>query len=492
MEHYLMGINLGVAKVTVLIQDLMGIQIACVSKQYGIIIPWEGCAEQDMDQLWASTAQAIGEALREGGARPEDISAVGVSGQMHGMVALDKAGNPVHNAIISFDRRSRDAISEIYLSISKGEFSEKTYNQLETGCLIASLVWLRRHRPEAYERIRVVMLPKDYIRYRLCGEVGTDCTDAAGSMVFNVAKRHWETDFMEKLGIDPQIFPPVGESCEIAGYVTPQAAAETGLQIGTPLSFGGGDQPMQLLGSGIVKPGKILANIATAVQMAAVVPKPIQDANLRALVYPFADSHTWAIMCAGLNGMVSLKWFKDIVGLASYDDVLRAAVLSPPGCNGVVSVPYLCGVYTPYKNPLAKAIFFGLTINSTQADLARSMLEGIVFGQRDSLNVLHSMQIPTEMILSSGGGDISPLWRQIQADILGREIYRSFPREKACLGAAITAGVAVGLYASLEEGCARSIRLRDDVTVPNPNLKAMYDEKYETFRELYRRNRDLF
>lgn len=490
---YLMGIDLGTSSVKTLIMESDGTVLAVAQEGYDIVIPYTGYAEQDINLLWNATRLTIRNALKASKISSELIDGIGFSGQMHGLVLLDSENRPIRNAIIWADQRSKRQIEEIYNTIPMDEYRAITLNSLCTGFYICSLLWVREQEPELFKRINKAVLPKDYIRYKLCDELATDQTDASSTLVFDVAKRDWTWSVIDRLGLSRDIFPQCGISCDVAGYITKRAEQETGLQSGTPVVYGGGDQPMQSIGNSIITPGVFASNIGTASQISCAIDRPLFDAQYRTNTFCHVQDNLWTIMGASLSGGIALKWLRDnVLAGFSYKDFDRYATEVCPGSGGLLFLPYLGGERTPHNDPNAKGMFFGLTFKHDFRYMIRSVMEGVVFSLRDSLEIFKAMGIGVDKIVASGGGANSPIWMQMQADIFGKEIYTAQNHEQACIGAAISAGVGVGVYDSLEQACQKVVRMNEEVAVPNPKNMQIYNEDYEVYRALYAHNKDLF
>ena len=319
----------------------------------------------------------------------------------------------------------------------------------------------------------------------MCKELGTDMSDASSTVIFDTKNRHWAWDFIDRLGLERDFFVPCREAYETAGESTAACERLTGLKAGTKIVYGGGDSLMQAVGNGIISPGTLSANIGTASQLACAVRTPLYDKLYRTNTFCHVREDRWMLMGANLSGGVALKWLmKNILDMQSFDEMTALAETVPAGSRGIL--------FLPYNDPDAKGIYHGLTLSHTKADLIRSTMEGIIFGLKNSLEIFQDMGVEFQRILASGGGARGRLFRQIQADMFGKEIYTSLIQEQACMGAAITAAVGTGGYASFEEACGRIVRLSSDVVVPDPENQKVYEERYQIYKELYPRNKELF
>lgn len=493
MQTCFVGIDLGTSSVRSIAFDSNGNALASGQCEYDIIKPQLNQAEQNMEELWQATIQAVRQMLSKNTSIREAIKGIGFSGQMHGLVMLDKNKNPIRNAIIWADQRSSAQIDNIYKCVPETEFGSIYYNRLSTGFLLPSLIWVQENEPDNYEKIDKLLLPKDYIRYRMCGELGTDASDASGTGMWNMKARTWAYDILRKLKIPFSFLVDSHESYEQAGTVTRECAQATGLVEGTPISFGGGDSLMMELGNGMIKSGFIASTIGTACNLTCALEDPIYDSALRTNTWNHASETLWSIMGAHLSGGVALKWLKNnILDMKSFDVMNQYAVKIPAGSEGLLFLPYLNGERTPHNDPNAKAIYHGMTLKHTKAHLIRSTMEGIVYSMEESLSILQSLGITDERIIASGGGTKSPLLCQIQADVYNRPIYTNREKEQAALGAAITASVGSGYFKNYEEACNSMVKLNDMVTEPNIENVKIYKEEFLRFREIYKANKHIF
>lgn len=490
---YLMGIDLGTSSVKAIIMDLDGNIIGLGEESYDVQTPSIGCAEQDIELLWEATARTIKQAITKGTINTSDIKSIGFSGQMHGLVLLDKQMKPIRPAIIWADQRTKQQIDNIYNIIGMDEFRKTTLNSLSTGFFICSLMWIRDNEPENYNRAHKAVLPKDYIRYKLCGELATDVTDASSTLAFDIAKRCWAFDIIEKIGIDPGLFPKHGESYQIAGEVAKECEEKTGLRCKTPVVYGGGDSLMYSVGNGIIKPGIVSANIGTAGQLSSAVNSPVFDKQFRTNTFCHVKDDLWIIFGGHLNGGIVLKWLRDnYFPHLSYKEFDCAAEEIQAGSEGALFLPYLLGERTPYQDPFAKGILFGMTLRHSYKHMIRAAMEGVILSLRLSLEIFKELNIPIERVVASGGGAKSNIWLQMQADIFNTGIYTVSGKEEACVGAAIVAGVGVSIYKSIEQACLSIVKYNQKVTLPNPGNVKVYDEAFEKYKLLYVNNKNLF
>ena len=490
---YLLGIDVGTSSVKSLLMEENGTVAGIAQKEYEMIKPRQSWAEQKMGQLWEAAAVTLRSLMEQCPQARENISGIGYSGQMHGLVMLDKDGKEVRNTIIWADQRSAQAIGSIYETIPEEEYKSVTLNALSTGFLASSLVWVREREPENYEKIHKVMLPKDYIRFRMCGELGTDMSDASSTVIFDTAARQWAWDLIRKIGLEESFFVPCHESSEIAGIVSRACAQETGLPEGVPIVYGGGDTLVQALGNGMTRPGMAISNIGTASQLVTVSERPVYDRDFRTNTFCHVDGRRWLLMGANLSGGVSLKWLKNnVLDMESYDAMTDLAEQSSPGSGGLFFLPYLSGERTPWNDPNARGIYFGLSLKHDRADMIRAAMEGIIYAQKCSLEIFREMGLTFDRVIASGGGANSRVFRQIIADQFGCEVVTNLVKEQGCVGAAILAGVGVGVFSDYEEACGQIVRFHDEVTKPDAANRKLYAERFQVFEKLYPSNRELF
>lgn len=490
---YYMGIDIGTSSVKTMLINGDGKVAGTEQIGYNIIKERLSYAEQDMEELWQAAKQTVAGLVKRFPKEASEVQCISYSGQMHGLVMVDENGNLVRNAIIWADQRSADEIAAIYNTVGKDEYRSVILNSLSTGFLASSLMWVKDHEPENYEKTRYVMFPKDYIRYRMCGEIGTEMSDASSGAIFDTKNRQWAWELIDKLGLRREIFPESRESCDIAGKVTKECAVETGLKEGTLIAYGGGDTLMMGVGNGIIVPGILASNIGTACQISGAFDRPVYDPEFRTNTFCHVKKDLWLLMGAHLSGGVALKWLMNqMLEMKSYDDMTALAKNVPAGSEGLIFLPYLSGERTPYNDPDAKGIYFGMTLKHTKAHMIRSTMEGIIFGLRTSIEIFRSLGVEYHKIIASGGGARSDLFLQMQADILDGAISTNENNEQACVGAAITAAVAAGEYESYEEACGRLVKLSSEVVEPNRENQKYYEEQFAIYRELYGHNQDLF
>lgn len=493
MSVYL-GIDLGTTGLKALLVGEDGKVCGAGYRQYAISIPLTGYAEQAPQDWWKALKEALGEALADSGVKPSEIAGIGLSGQMHGMVLTGEDDRLLYPAIIWCDQRSIEQVDMVYELIGRDQLGEWTQNPVCVGFQLCSLLWIRKNRPDIYEKIYQVLLPKDYIRFLLTGEYGTEPTDACSTLMFDCAKQDWSIPLLKKLDIDRSILPDANHlPTDVHGTLTAVAAADLGLCPGIPVVYGGGDQPMQAIGNGILSPGCVSITLGTGGQIFAPVGSPVYDQKLRTHTFCHAPKDTWYVMGAILNCCLAQNWFFDkVLDARDYGKMHELASKVAPGSNGLFFLPYLTGERTPYMNPEARGMFFGLTLGHDRASMTRAVVEGISYALADAMGCMENLIPPTERIVLSGGGARSTLWKQIIADMLDRPIYTSSMKEEAGMGAAVCAMVGTGAYANLSEACNTLVSYEDGFVAPIHAHTEFYREKQEVYRKIYKANQDLF
>lgn len=493
MSVYL-GIDLGTTGLKALLIREDGTICGTGYRQYSISIPVTGYAQQHPEDWWAALKESLADALDNSGVKPSDIAGIGLSGQMHGMVLTDKNDRLLYPAIIWCDQRSSEQVAMVQEIIGREKLGEWTQNPVCVGFQLCSLLWIRCHRPDIYEKICHVLLPKDYIRFLLTGEYGTEPTDACSTLMFDCARQDWSAPLLEALNIDRRLLPDANHlPTDVHGTLTASAAADLELRPGIPVVFGGGDQPMQAIGNGILMPGCVSITLGTGGQIFAPVGNPVYDPKLRTHTFCHATPNTWYVMGAILNCCLAQNWFFDkVLGVHGYGDMHDLAAKSAPGSDGLFFLPYLTGERTPYMDPQARGIFFGLTLGHDRASMTRAVIEGISYALSDAMECMEKLIPHTDRLVLSGGGARSALWKQIIADMLDQPIYTSSMTEEASVGAAVCAMVGTGAYASLSEACKVIVHYEDGFVAPIHSHREFYHEQREVYRELYRVNHTLF
>lgn len=491
--NYFMGIDLGTSSVKALIADEQGTTKGIGQVGYDVLTPQIGYAQQSVQDWWKATKEAVAQALRFSQVPPEQIAGIGFSGQMHGMVALDAQMQPVDEAIIHLDARSLKEKETIF-AIAGDLMKMELLNQPSTGMLICSLLWMKNQKPECYEKIRYVMSPKDYIRYLLTGCVGTDYSDAGATLAFSVKQRRWCMELIHRLGLKEDIWPKVYESSEIAGNITAEAAEETGLPKGIPVVAGAGDCAAAMIGNAVIEKGIMTCNIGTASQIAVITSEPVFDEGMRCQLWCHALPGAWIYQGGALNGGNTLSWLKNKVlrDERPFAQLDREVSKIPAGSEGLLFLPYLAGERTPFNDPMARGVYFGMTMRHDQTYVVRATMEGVLYNLRECKTIFDQMKIPQQKLISSGGGAKGKAWKQIQADMLNMPVYTTNTEEEACLGAAILAAVGTGQYQDVYEACKEMVTVNDFVTEPIAQNVEYYRDHQELFDDLYDHVKDLY
>ena len=489
----LAGIDLGTSSTKVLIMDASGKVLGSGNASYGIRIPVISYAEQDPQEWWEAVKTALSEAISDAKIIPAQIGGISFSGQMHGLVALTAEKKPACPAIIHLDQRSGELLGELREKAG-GLLDGELLNQPCGGMMLSTLYWLKKKDPGLLDRIRYVMAPKDYIRYRLCGEIGTEVTDAAASLGFSVKNRRWCTELFQRIGLPEDIFPPVHESCEVAGTVSSEAAAQTGLCADTKVIFGAGDSLAAMTGIGVIEPGTMACNIGTASQLVVVSDQPVFDPKFRVQTWCHTVPGRWAIQSGALNGGSTLSWLRNQILMSTepFSVLDEEASQVPAGAEGLLFLPYLAGERTPWNDPDAKGVYFGLSMKHTRAHMVRATMEGVLFNLRECLGIFDEIKAERKSLLSSGGAARGKTWKQIQADMLNMPVRTTSVKEEACQGAAILAAVGIGAYPDIAAACREIVHLSSEVTEPIPENVKQYEERQAVFHDLYYQVEGLF
>jgi xylulokinase len=423
--------------------------------------------------------------LTETGTSPADVRAVGLTGQMHGLVLLDAAGEVLRPAILWNDQRTEAECDAIRAALGKERLVAITGNDALTGFTAPKLAWVREHEPEVWARVAHVLLPKDYVRLSLTGGYAMDKADGSGTILFDLAARDWSPAMLDALGIDPAWMPPTYEGPEVTGVVSEAAAAATGLRAGTPVVAGGGDQAANAVGTGVVGPGVMALSLGTSGVVFAATDAPLYEPEGRVHAFCHAVPGRWHLMSVMLSAAGSMRWFRDAVAPGEpFGDLAAAAGEVPAGSDGVLFLPYLSGERSPYPDPYARGAFTGLTLGHDRRHLTRAVMEGVAFGLRDGLDLMLAAGTPApSQIRASGGGTASPLWRQILADVLEAEIATVSTTEGAAYGAALLAAVGAGWFASVDAATDACVRATPSAE-PGPDAPT-YRERHAAYRALY-------
>jgi xylulokinase len=442
-------------------------------------------AEQDPDDWWRAAQEAIRGVLEQTGIRPGEIQGIGLSGQMHGLTLLDGDGKVIRPALIWCDQRSQPQVDFINAKVGKQKVLAWTANPVLTGFTLPKLLWIRDHEPDHYERVRQILLPKDYIRFQLTGDYASDVSDASGTALFDVVKRRWSYQFADALGVDRSILPKIYESSEVTGTLSTEAARQTGLAAGTPVVAGAGDQAASAVGNGIVAPGIVSCTLGTSGVVFAHMEQVEYDPAGRVHTFCHAVPGKWHVMGVTQGAGLSLQWFRNqLAPGTAYDTLMEEAARAQPGCDGLYWLPYLMGERTPHLDATIRGGWIGLTARHTRADLIRSLIEGVSYSQRDALDIIAGLGIEIQSVRASGGGAHSPFWRQILADVFNKPVVTLASQEGSAYGAALLALVGTGEYGSVPEVCGAVIKERDQL-LPRPSECLVYAEGHKTYQSLY-------
>lgn len=492
--NYLLGVDVGTSSTKSVLLAESGEVVAIGQKAYDFDTPRPGWAEQNPEVWWDAAKETIQQVLRASQIDPKSIQGIGFSGQMHGPVFLDRTGNSLRPAIIWADQRSTQECQQIYEIVGKEGLYRTVCNPVDSGFMAATLLWIKTHEPETYKQIQTLLLPKDYVKYRLTEALVTDPSDAGGTSLYDIRNLRWSTEMAEWLALSAEMFPEVRNAIDVVGSVSQKAARETGLAAGTPVVNGGNDQTMGALASGAVKEGPVMLVIGTGGTLFTTVDSVVVDQELRMHTYPHCVPKKWHLLGAILAGGFCFKWFRNVLSPTqpySYEEMTQEAAKIAPGAEGAIFLPYLAGERTPHMDSFARGVMFGVTVRHTRAHLIRAIMEGVVFAMRDCLEIFKQLQVTPEKIFASGGGSLNPTWRQIQADILGLPLITIQTAEKSATGAAMIAGIGTGLFSSFDEACQRSVSLGEEIC-PIAEHTTRYEMYYQFYRSLYPKLQESF
>ncbi len=480
-----LGIDSSTTATKAILVDEEGLVVGVASAEYEFQSPQPLWTEQDPELWWAATVDATRQVVSESGARPTDIAAIGLTGQMHGAVLLDGAGEVVRPAILWNDQRTGEECDEIRRRLGRERLIEITGNDALTGFTAPKLLWVQRHEPDNWARVHHVMLPKDYIRYRLSGVPATDVADGSGTILFDLAERTWSPQVLDALDIEPSLMPATFEGPEVTGTVGDLGAETTGLEEGTRVVAGGGDQSANAVGVGAVSLGTVALSLGTSGVVFASTDRLAVEAEGRVHAFCHAVPGRWHMMGVMLSAAGSLRWLRDTLAPdRSFDALVEGAAEIPAGSDGLLFLPYLTGERTPHPDPLARAAFVGLTVRHDLRHMTRAVLEGVAFGLRDGLDLMVEAGLATPaQVRASGGGIRSCLWRQILSDVLETEIATVPTEEGAAYGAALLAAVGAGWFDTVEEATEALVSVKPGET-PSGDVP-LYREAHTRYQALY-------
>lgn len=499
---YLLGVDLGTSATKTVLFDENCQVVASASQEYPMAQPQNGWAEQAPQDWWRAAVQTIGQVLRASGVDAGDIKGLGISGQMHGLVMLDKQGQVLRPAILWCDGRTTAECEEITSLVGAERLIATTANPALPGFTASKILWVRKHEPQLYEKCAHILLPKDYVRYMLTGEYATEVSDASGMQLLDVPGRCWSDEVLQKLQIDKALLARVYESPEVTGFVTKEAAALTGLKEGTPVVGGAGDNAAAAVGTGVVEQGKAFTTLGTSGVVFAHSDKVTIDPQGRVHTFCAAVPGCWTVMSCTLAAGLSLKWFRDTfcreemataegMGKDPYYLMDQQAARVPIGANRLIYLPYLMGERSPLLDSDSRGAFVGLSAIHTKYDMLRAVLEGVIYSQRQCLDILRGMGVVSSEMLACGGGGTSPLWRQMMADVYGLPVKTVVSQEGPALGVAILAGVGAGVFESVQSACQSFIKT-NPAQPPIAENSARYEPYYQIYKGLYPALKDSY
>ena len=491
---FLLGIDVGTSGAKALLIDEAGAVVADVTTEYPMFTPRPLWAEQNPADWWDSTVTSIRGVLESTGVSPGDVAGIGLTGQMHGLVALDGEGRVLRPCIMWNDQRTGPQCAAITERVGAERLLQLTGNPVLPGFTAPKVLWVREHEPDVYARIAHILLPKDYVRYLLTGAFATEVSGASGTSLLNVGQRRWSEEMLEALDIPREWMPDCAESAVVTARISAAASTQTGLLEGTPIVGGGGDQAAQAVGTGITREGTISVTLGTSGVVFAASDSYRVEPQGRLHAFCHAIPGKWHLMGVVLSAGGSLRWFRDALGEPEkgeavragrdpYDPLMDLAARAPAGCEGLVFLPYLTGERTPYPDPHARGVYCGITLRHDKGHMVRAVVEGVTYALRDSFELMHDLGLDIQQVRGSGGGVRSALWRQILADVFGSEMVTVAVTEGAAYGAALLAGVGAGIYPDVETACDRVVRVVDRV-VPGADAGA-YADYYPIYRSLY-------
>ena len=496
MAKKLLGIDVGTGGTrAVLLEEAGRVLNSATAEHVPMHSPQMGWAEQEPHDWWRAGCLAVKACLEKTETSPSEIAAVGLTGQMHGLVLLDASGEVLRPSIIWCDQRTAKQSEQITERIGAERLIELTANPALTNFTLPKIWWVQQHQPEIWSRARTILLPKDYFRFRLTGTRAMDVAEASGTLFFDVSQRKWSKAMLEASSIDESLLPTLHESPEISGAISKEGAAATGLLAGTPVVAGAGDQAAGAVAMGIVRPGAVSATIGTSGVVFAATSRPVLDPRGRIHTFCHAIPGRWHVMGVTQAAGLSLRWFRDEFGagndeaaahpyLDPYERLTGEAAKAPPGADGLLWAPYLMGERTPHLDPHARGALVGITAQHRRGHVVRAILEGVAFSLRDSFEIFRELKIPTRSVRLGGGGARSELWRQIQADVYGMTVEIVEAEEGPAYGAALLAGVGAGVWPSVEDACDKAVLVAQRVS-PDAGSATHMNLRYAVYRQMY-------
>jgi xylulokinase len=481
-----LGIDVSTTASKSLLIDEHGAVIASASSAHTLQTPKPLWSEQDPGEWWQAVSVGVRTVLDKADISGDAVAAIGLTGQMHGLVLLDDAGQVLRPAILWNDGRTQAQCDEIHARVGKEKFIQITGNVALTGFTAPKILWVKKNEPEVYSRARYVLLPKDYIRYRLTGEYAMDKADGSGTVLFDLKKRDWSDQLLAALEIPREWMPPTFEGPQFTGRVTAEAAVVTGLKPGTPVAAGGGDQAAGAVGVGAVEPGIVSLTVGTSGVIFAATPSALIEPEGRLHAFCHAVPGMWHFMAVMLSAAGSLQWFRDTLAPGiSFENLIKEAETVPAGSEGLLFLPYLSGERTPHPDPLARGAFIGLTLRHKRGHMTRAVLEGVAYGLKDSFTLIRDTgQGEVTQVRVSGGGTKSTLWRQILSSVLQAELVTVNTTEGAAFGSALLAGVGAGWWGDVPTACRETVKVTGRYQ-PDENLADIYNQSFTLYRRLY-------
>jgi xylulokinase len=485
--QYVMGLDIGTSGVKALILSKTGKVISTANESYPLATPNSGWAEQNPTDWWQAVIEVIDKVIKKGNIDADKIAGLSLSGQMHSSVFLDDKMEVIRPAILWSDTRTAKQCKEIIEKVGGlDNLINEVSNPALEGFTAPKILWLKENEPKNYKKINYVLMPKDYIRYKLTGEINTEVSDAAGTLLFDVKEQEWSKEIIEKLDLDYNILPTVLNSIDIAGQINKSTAEMTSLSLGTPVAAGGADNACGAVGSGIIKKGRVMVSIGSSGVVLAQSNQPKADQKGRIHLFNHAKPDSWYMMGVMLSAGMSFNWLKEKLfqDKLDYNNLNQKAANVEVGSEGLIFLPYLYGERTPHADANARGVFFGISGRHQQKHFVRAVMEGVTFGLKDSLRLIEKQNVDIKEIRAIGGGAKSEVWQQIMADILGYPINLLNVEEGPAYGAALIAGVGVGVFNSFETVADNIIKVKKTVQPNKENVKK-YKKYYELYRELY-------
>ena len=482
------GVDVGTTGARAVAVDDGGDVVSTATSQYPLLTPRPQWTEQDPAEWWRASREVLASAVSACRDARHEVVGIGLTGQMHGSVFLDAAGEVIRPALLWNDQRTESQCREITERVGAERLVEITGNPALTGFQAPKVLWLRDEEREHYERVATVLLPKDYVRLRLTGERATDASDAAGTLFLDLRERTWSAEVLEALGVPPTWLPTVLEGPDRSGEITASVAAELGLAGPIPVAAGGGDNAAAAIGTAVTREGVISSSIGTSGVLFAHADEAAVDPSGRIHAFAHAVPDRYCLLAVTLSAGGSLRWWRDVTGLG-YEELVAEASTVPMGSEGLVFLPYLTGERTPHLDPQATGAFIGLTARHTRAHMTRALMEGVLFSLRDGLEIMGDLGVHGSEIRAIGGGATSPLWLQMQADVYGAAVLRLAIEEGAAYGAALLGHVTAGTFADVAEATS-VVRTLDEPTEPDPRAVSAAEETYGVYRGLYGTLRD--